>query len=120
MTTLERTLVDVFDRYELADGAEDLFQSLDIVVEREEPLDIEALLDFAARLGNATAAAALGYWLDSERHRLGVTAEALEEFRSLAPRHTRYALGTTPGCGRAATGWNVILPAGIVERYLDD
>jgi predicted transcriptional regulator of viral defense system len=120
VTTLERTLVDLFDRYDLAGGAEDLFRSLDLVAEREEPLDIEALVDFARQLNNAAAAAALGYWLDRERNRLGVKSAAALDLRSLAPRHPRYALGATPGRGRAGTGWNVILPAAIVERYFDD
>lgn len=120
VTTLERTLVDLFDRYDLAGGAEDLFRSLDVVVEREELLNIETLVDFARRLGNAAAAAALGYWLDRERDRLRMSAAALEDLRSLAPRHVRYALGATPGHGRAGTGWNVILPIDIIERYFDD
>ena len=120
VTTLERTVVDLFDRYDLAGGAEDLFQSLDVVGEREEPFDVEALVEFARRLGNAAAAGAIGYWLDHERHRLGVTGAALEDLRSLAPRHARYALGATPGHGRAGTGWNVILPTDIIERYFDD
>ena len=120
VTTFERTLVDLFDRYDLAGGAEDLFRCLDDVGEREEPLAIEALVDFGRGLGNAAAAGALGYWLDREQHRLGVAAAALEDLRSLAPRHARYALGATPGHGRAATGWNVILPTDIIERYFDD
>ena len=120
VTTLERTVVDLFDRYDLAGGAEELFRSLDLVMEREEPFDIDALVGFAKRLSNATAAGALGYWLDRERHLLGVMDAALEDLRSLAPRHTRYALGATPGHGRAATGWNVILPTNIIGRYFDD
>jgi predicted transcriptional regulator of viral defense system len=120
VTTLERTLVDLFDRYDLAGGAEDLFQSLDVVVQRAEPLDIEALVDFARLLNNSSAAAALGYWLDRERNRFGIKSAAILDLHSLAPRHPRYALGAKPGRGRAATGWNVILPADIVERYFDD
>lgn len=120
VTTRERTLADLFDRYDLAGGADELFQSLDLVVEREDPLDIDALVDFARRRNNAAAAGALGFWLDRERHRLAVTDAALEDLRSLAPRHARYALGATPGHGRAATGWNVILPTDIIEKYLDD
>ncbi|HEX4268030.1 MAG TPA: hypothetical protein VHY36_09100 [Steroidobacteraceae bacterium] len=120
VTTFERTLMDLFDRYDLVGGAEDLFRCLDVVVEREVSFEIEAVVDFARRLGNATAAGALGYWLDREQHRLGVTETALEDLRSLAPRHARYALGATPGQGRAATGWNVILPTEIVVRYFDD
>ncbi len=120
MTTFERTLVDLFDRYDLAGGAEDLFRCLDLVVEREAPLDFDALVDFAKRRSNAAAAGSLGYWLDRERHRLAVTDAALEDFRSLAPRHPRYALGAMPGRGLSATGWNVILPSDIIERYFDD
>jgi hypothetical protein len=120
VTTLERTLVDLFDRYDLAGGTEDLFRSLDLVVEREAPLNIEAMVDFATRRSNAAAAGALGHWLAHERERLGVTDEALGDLRSLAPRHARYALGATPGRGRAATGWNVILPSDLIERYFDD
>ena len=120
VTTLERTLVDLLDRYDLAGGPEDLFQCLDLVAERNAPLDIDAMADFARRRRNAAAAGALGYWLARERDRLGVADAALEDLRSLAPRHVRYALGATPGRGRAATGWNVILPTDIIEQYLDD
>jgi len=120
VTTLERTLVDLFDRYDLAGGAADLFQSLDVVVEREASLDVEALVDFARQLNNASAAAALGYWLDRERNRFGVKSAAVLDLRALAPRQPRYALGATPGHGLAATGWNVILPVRIIERYYDD
>lgn len=119
-TTVERTLLDLFDRYDLAGGADDLFQSLDLVVAREVRLDIDALIEYARQRGNAAAAGALGYWLDQERHRLGITDASLQDLRALAPRHARYALGAAPGHGRAATGWNVLLPIAIVERYLDD
>ena len=120
VTTFERTLVDLFDRYDLAGGADDLFQSLDLVLEREGRLDVDALVEYARQRGNAAAAGALGYWLDQERHRLGVADASLQDLRALAPRHARYALGATPGRGRTATGWNVILPTAIVERYFDD
>jgi predicted transcriptional regulator of viral defense system len=120
VTTLERTLVDLFDRYDLAGGADNLFQSLDLVVERQTCLDVDALIKYAQQRGNAAAAGTLGYWLEQERHPLGITNAARQAFQALAPRHARYALGAAPGHGRAATGWNVILPTTIVERYLDD
>lgn len=121
VTTLERTLADLFDRYDLAGGPDDLFQSLDLIAEREASLDVPALIEFARAQRNAAAVGALGYWLDRERNRLGVTDEALQDLRALAPRHARrYALGATPGHGRAAIGWNVILPTAIIERYFDD
>lgn len=120
VTTLERTLALLFHRYDLAGGVEELFRSLDLVAAADADMDIDALVGFAQGLGNSAAVGALGYWLDCERNRLGVTAAALEDLRSFAPRQSRYALGAVPGRGRAATGWNVILPADIIERYFDD
>jgi predicted transcriptional regulator of viral defense system len=120
VTTLERTLVDLFDRYELAGGAEELFQSLDMVAQLSGAVDFDSLVASAGALDNAAAAGAVGYWLERERDRLAVPAAALGDLRSLAPRQSRYALGATPGHGRAATGWNVILPNSIIERYFDD
>lgn len=120
VTTLERTVVDLFDRYELAGGAEALFESLEIVAQLGGGVEIDTLVAFAADLGNAAAIGALGYWLECERDRLEVPAAALENLRPLAPRQPRYALGAKPGCGLAATGWNVILPAAILEQHFDD
>ncbi|MGH8319969.1 MAG: type IV toxin-antitoxin system AbiEi family antitoxin domain-containing protein [Steroidobacteraceae bacterium] len=118
LTSLERTIIDSLDRYPLAGGAEELFGLLDTVADSGVRLDIDALLYFAARMGNAAAAGVLGFWLDCERARLEVTYATLQHLRAFAPRQSRYALGAKPGRGRAATGWNVILPHEITERYL--
>jgi predicted transcriptional regulator of viral defense system len=115
VTTLERTIADLFDRNDLAGGAEELFNSLDLVAR----VDASALAQYARSLGNATAAGALGFWLEREQERLGVPDAALEEFRTLAPSQARYALGTKSGEGRTAKGWNVILPIDIVERRFE-
>ena len=69
--------------------------------------------------GNATAAGALGFWLERERERLGVPNRVLADLRALAPCRTRYALGAKPGEGRAIQSWNVILPIDIVERRFE-
>ena len=65
VTTLARTVADLFDRHDLAGGAEELFNSLDLV----------------ARVD----AGAMGFWLEREQERLGVGREALEGLRALAP-----------------------------------
>lgn len=115
VTTVERTIADLFDRYDLAGGAEELFNSLDLVAR----VDAAALVRYARALGNATAAGALGSWLEREQKRLGVPDAALEELRTLAPSQARYALGTKSGEGRTAKGWNVILPIDVVERRFE-
>ena len=111
VTMIERTIVDFFDRYDLAGGAEELFNSLDLVAR----IDAAALVRHVRVLGNATAAGALGYWLEREQDWLGVESAAIKELHALAPRQARYALATKPGEGRAATGWNVILSVEVTE-----
>lgn len=112
VTSIERTIADLFDRYDLAGGAEELFNSLDLVAR----VDATALLRFARALANAAAAGAMGYWLEREKTRLGVPDSVISELRTLAPSQSRYALGAKPAAGRLAKGWNVILPTEIIER----
>ena len=115
VTTIERTIADLFDRYDLAGGAEELFNSLDLVV-RIEAL---ALVRHVRALGKATTAGAMGFWLEREQSRLGVPDAMLKEFRGLMPAQLRYALGAKSGEGKTAEGWNVILPVDIVERRFE-
>lgn len=115
LTRIERTIVDSFDRYDLAGGAEELFNSLDLVAR----VDATALVRHAHSLANATAAGAIGFWLEREQHRLGVPDAALQSLRKLAPNQARYALGTKSGKGRMAKVWNVILPINVVERRFE-
>lgn len=115
VTTVERTIADLFDRHDLAGGAEELFNSLDLVVR----VDADTLARHTRARGNAAAAGALGFWLEREREQLAVPERVLEELRTLAPAGLRYALGAKPGSGKTARGWNVILPAGVVERRFE-
>ena len=115
VTTIERTIADLFDRYDLAGDAEELFNSLDLVAR----VDTAALVRYARSLGKATAAGALGFWLEREQKRLGVPDAALEEFRTLMPSQARYALGAKPGGGKTAKGWNVILPIDVAARRFE-
>lgn len=111
VTTLERTVADVFDRPDLAGGAEELVNSLDLI----DRLDARKLVGHLAANGNATAAGAAGWWLERRREALQVPEEALTAIHALAPPQTRYALGATAGEGRPAVGWNVVLPTGVAD-----
>lgn len=109
VTTLERTLVDVFNRHDLAGGAEELFNSL-ALVERVRAGDVERQL---AGLGNAAAAAALGWWLEREQKRLGVPNAAIEAIRALRPKHPQYVLGAKPGEATSVRAWNILVPRAL-------
>lgn len=110
VTTLERTIADVFDRPDLCGGADELMASLNLV----QSLDGEKLVQHIAANGNATAAGVAGWWLEQRRDNLQVSQASIEALHTLAPRQTRYALGATAGQGRGASGWNVVLPAELV------
>ncbi len=117
VTTIERTIADLFDRYDLAGGAEELFNSLDLVVR----IDAPALIRYTRALGKATAAGAAGFWLDSprEQERLGIPDAAFEELRALMPAQPRYVLGAKSGEGKTIRDWNVILPVDVLERCFE-
>ena len=115
VTTVERTIADLFNHHHLAGGAEELFNSLAFVVRA----DADALVRHTRAHGNATAAGALGFWLEREQDQLAVPEQALAELRALAPASLRYALGAKPGSGKTAKGWNVILPTDVVERRFE-
>ena len=115
VTTIEQTIADIFDRYDLGGGAEEIFNSLDLIPR----VNAAALLKHMRALNNATAAGALGYWLEREQGRLGVDDATIKKLRASAPKQARYALGAKPKHGRMAKGWNVILPASVVEQQFE-
>ena len=111
VTTLECTLADLFDRPDLAGDVEELTNSLDLITR----LDLRKVASRLQALGNATAAGAAGWWLERNADRLGLTAAEIDLLRPLAPKQNRYALGATPGAGRLAPGWCVILPEAVLS-----
>ena len=82
VTTLERPLADCFDRHDLAGGAEELINSLALV----ECLKTDELFRQARGLRNASAAGALGWWLEREQTRLGVPDKTLAARSLVWPR----------------------------------
>ncbi len=112
VTTLERTIVDLFDRYDLAGGVDELFNSLGLINRIHE----DRLVNQVRALANASATGAIGFWLEREQAALNVSHETLDALRTLAPKTLRYALGTRRGEGRAVRAWKVILPERLVEQ----
>lgn len=111
LTSLERTVVDCFDRPDLAGGGEELMNSLALVARvRAGPL-----VQQAEALGNASACGALGWWLEREQMRLGVSAASLTALRQLKPKHAQYVLGAKPGAARSVAEWNILVPAELAD-----
>lgn len=64
VTSLERTLVDAFDRLTLSGGWEEVWRSLETL---DLSLDFALITHYVALLRNATTAAKVGYFLESCR-----------------------------------------------------
>lgn len=111
VTTLERTIVDAFDRFSLVGGAEELWDSLALVVR----VKAAVFLDQARELESAAAAAALGWWLETEQQRLGVPNQVIEGLRELSPKHPQYVLGSEAGEAKSIAEWNILVPKALAN-----
>jgi hypothetical protein len=96
-------------------GGEELLNSLDIVPR----VDVTNLRDQVVSLGNATAAALCGWWLENASPDLRISKAAVETFRPLAPKQPRYALGAKPGDAKLVPGWKVFLPPSLTDRRFE-
>ena len=114
VTSAARTLVDVLDRPDLAGGWEEIWRSL----EGLRLVDAAAVLRYLERLGNATTAGLVGYFLEQHRESLNVNEPTLKTFESLRPRGKHY-LDRTKG-GRLAKRWNLIVPEAIWDRSWEE
>jgi predicted transcriptional regulator of viral defense system len=114
VTSVARTLVDVLDRPDLGGGWEEIWRSL----EGLSLVDGAAVLTYLERLGNATTAALVGYFLEQHQEALGVHESTLEAMEALRPRGRQY-LDRSAG-GHLAKRWNLIVPVPIRERHWEE
>ena len=115
VTAVERTLVDVLHRPELAGGVEEVLKSLDLV----RYLDPAKVADYVELLDNRSIASVSGWWLVKRRGALGVTDEVLARLRARLPRSKHYALGAQSGHAVLVEPWRVLLPREAVDAAFE-
>ena len=115
VTAVERTVVDVLHRPELAGGAEEVLKSLDLV----RYLDPAKVADYVELLDNRSLASVSGWWLERRRGALGVADDVLKRLRARLPRSKHYALGAEPGHAVFVEPWRVLLPAQAVDAAFE-
>jgi len=111
VTTLERTLVDVLDVPGKAGGWEEIWRSLEMV----EFFDLDAVVEYALKLGSALTVARVGFFLEQHRDALMVEEHYLDELRAEAPAQPRY-LDVDRKPGRLVSGWNLVVPEWVLTR----
>lgn len=112
VTTIERTIADLFDRLDLAGGGEELLNSLALIPR----LRFEPLFAAARANRNAGAAGALGWWLEKDRKRLGIGEKDIARLKGLAPKNPQYVLGAKPGEATSIGAWNILTPRALGRR----
>jgi predicted transcriptional regulator of viral defense system len=103
-TSLERTVVDVLDRPDLAGGMEEVWRSLSSV----EALDFAPLARYAALVARPLLTARLGYALESHERRWLTPPRLLATLEAKRPRGPVYLDRRRPG--RLVRRWNLVVP----------
>ncbi len=112
VTSLERTVVDVLDRPDLASGFEEVWRACAAI----PALDVDALLAYVTLLGKAMVAARVGYFLEQRKESLLVSDRALAKLERLAPSHNVYM--HRGRAGTLARRWRLIVPEGLLADEL--
>ena len=116
VASLERTLVDVLDRPDLAGGWEEVWRSLEGV----EFFDLDEVVEYALLLGNATTAARVGFFLDCNREPLMVEEHHLKALRDCRPGQPHYLDRSRRGGGKLVAEWNLVVPAEVLTQSWSD
>jgi len=115
VTSLERTLVDVFDRVDLGGGWEEAWRSLEMV----EYFDLDAVVRYALALGNATTVAKVGYFLECHAKKLMVEPEQFRKLERARPKQPRY-LDREASDNLLLSRWNLIVPRWVAEQHWEE
>ena len=114
VATLERTLVDLLDRPKLGGGWEEIWRSLESI----EYFDLDLVVEYTGHLSNATTAAKVGYFLDTQREPLKVDERHLKKLRALTPKRPHYL--ERGKHGKLIPAWNLVVPDSLIARTWDD
>jgi predicted transcriptional regulator of viral defense system len=112
VTNLERTMVDVLDRPHFGGGWEEIWRSLEGV----EFFDLDAVVQYALLLANATTVAKVGFFLEQHREQFMVEDRHLEQLRKKTPHVPHYFSRGDRRSGKLAAAWNLIVPPEILDR----
>ena len=115
VTSLERTLVDCFDRLDISGGIEEVWRSLELV----PYLRIWQILQYVVLLDNAVTTAKVGFFLDMNKERFHVEQKDLEFLCSRRPAHKSYMFRMERK-GKLVRDWNLIVPNDVLERTWEE
>jgi predicted transcriptional regulator of viral defense system len=111
-TTLERALVDVLDVPRLGGGWEEIWRSLESV----QFFDVDAVTEYALKLGSASTLAKVGFYLEQHREELMLEDKHLRPLAKRAPKQPIYLERSKREPGKLVRPWNLIVPERVINR----
>ena len=112
ITGFERTMVDLLSRPDLAGGWEEIWRSLESI----EYFDLEMIYDYLLLLGNATAFAKIGFYLEQHKEALMVDESYLQKLEKHKPRSLHYMQRLNRKDGTLLKRWNLLVPDELINR----
>jgi predicted transcriptional regulator of viral defense system len=114
VTTIERTLVDLFDRPGLSGGLDEVWRSCSSIT----ALDLRELEMYLLLLDRPTLTARVGYFLERRAEELAVSSGLLHRLRQQSPRTRAYMDRRRKS--RLAVGWNLMVPEDLVTAEREE
>ena len=111
VTSLERTLVDVVDRPDLAGGWEEVARSVASI----EFVDVDRVVSYALRLDNATTIAKVGFVVSQHRDTWMITDRQLQPLRDRRPSRPHYLDRSRRESGCLVKDWNLVVPPDVLH-----
>jgi len=112
VTSVERTLVDVLDRPELAGGVEEVWRSVRAI----SGLRFRRLESYLVELDRATLVAKAGFFLERYSEQLAVPSGLLKRLGEMAPRSKVYFKRSEKGERKFISRWNLVVPKILVSE----
>lgn len=109
ITSVERTLVDALDRFELCGGIEEVWRSIEMI----EFLNFDLVFEYLNLLNNVTTFAKVGFFLEKNRVRLDVEENFLDELKRRKPKSIHYFDRSRKEPTHVSKEWNLAVPVSL-------
>jgi predicted transcriptional regulator of viral defense system len=115
LTNLERTLVDVLHRPELAGSFEEIWRSLATA----PYLKLDKVIEYAMLLASPNTNARLGFFLEQHKDKFSVKESQLDLLREHKPSLVR-KMTSAQTSGILVPGWNLKVSAEVLNRSWEE
>jgi len=93
-------------------GFEEIWRSLESV----EFFDVDAVTDYALKLGSAVTVAKVGFFLEQHRDELMLEDTHLARLQEHAPAQPMYLERSKRESGKLLARWNLVVPERVLHR----